>query len=129
MPFKLGSTSLAKLEGVHPDLVKVVKRAIQLTPTDFRVLEGRRSAARQLALYKAGASKIKSGGRHQSGHAIDFAALQGGKISWHTSLYFPIVNAFKQAAKELGITIRCGADWKSFPDLGHIELPAAKYPA
>ena len=29
MGFKLGKKSLSTLEGVHPDLVKVVKRAIE----------------------------------------------------------------------------------------------------
>ena len=39
MPFKLSSRSLKALEGVHPDLVAVVKRAIQITPVDFVVIE------------------------------------------------------------------------------------------
>lgn len=31
--------SLARLEGVHPDLVRVVKGAIEITPVDFTVTE------------------------------------------------------------------------------------------
>jgi len=46
-----------RLNGVHPDLVKVVERAIQITTVDFTVLEGLRSPERQKALYEAGASQ------------------------------------------------------------------------
>ena len=31
--------SLSSLEGVHPDLVKVVNRAIELTQIDFTVID------------------------------------------------------------------------------------------
>ncbi len=54
MTFKLGERSLSRLQGVHPDLVKVVKRAIELTTVDFTVLEGLRSVERQRQLYEAG---------------------------------------------------------------------------
>lgn len=128
MAYKLSSTSLAKLDGVHPDLVKVVKRAIQITPIDFRILEGRRSPARQKQLKAAGASTILNS-RHITGHAIDFAAMVDGKIRWDWPLYPRVAMAFKQAAKELGIEIVCGVDWKKFPDGGHIELSRKKYPA
>lgn len=40
MSFKLGKRSLSNLEGVHPDLVKVVHRAIEITTVDFTVIEG-----------------------------------------------------------------------------------------
>lgn len=46
------SLSLSKLEGVHPDLVKVVKKAIELTECDFTVTEGLRSKERQAQLLK-----------------------------------------------------------------------------
>ena len=73
MTFKLGPRSVARLKGVHPDLVKVVERAIQLTPVDFTVLEGLRSLERQKALVAAGASQtLKS--RHLDGHAVDLGA-------------------------------------------------------
>ena len=41
--FKLSQKSLDRLSGVHPDLVAVVKRAIEITEVDFAVLEGVRS--------------------------------------------------------------------------------------
>lgn len=43
MTYQLGNKSLQTLEGVHPDLVAVVKLAITLTEQDFSVGEGLRS--------------------------------------------------------------------------------------
>jgi len=40
MSITLGSRSLSRLEGVHPDLVRVVKRAAASSDLDFTVLEG-----------------------------------------------------------------------------------------
>jgi len=54
MSYALGSRSLGRLEGVHPDLVRVVKRAIEITPQDFMVTEGLRTLARQKDLYAQG---------------------------------------------------------------------------
>ena len=44
--YQLGKKSKKKLEGVHPDLVKVVERAIEITEQDFTVLEGLRDIER-----------------------------------------------------------------------------------
>ena len=52
--FALGTKSINKLEGVRSDLVRVVKRAIELTTQDFMVLEGVRSEQRQRELYGQG---------------------------------------------------------------------------
>jgi peptidoglycan L-alanyl-D-glutamate endopeptidase CwlK len=106
----------------------VVKRAIEITPVDFRVLEGLRSLARQKKLKAAGASTILNS-RHITGHAIDFAALSDGQVDWSWPLYGRIGAAFKQAAKEKGVPILWGGDWKSFKDGGHVELPRKSYPA
>ncbi|MCH7385592.1 hypothetical protein MMP71_17255 [Acinetobacter dispersus] len=45
--FKLGSRSLERLKGVNTDLVKVVKRAIEITGVDFIVGEGVRTIEKQ----------------------------------------------------------------------------------
>jgi len=37
MPYTLGKRSLQNLSGVHPDMVAVVKRAIEITDKDFTV--------------------------------------------------------------------------------------------
>lgn len=125
--FKLGPRSLARLEGVHPDLVKVVMRAIELTPVDFTVLEGLRTPERQKTLVAAGASQtLKS--RHLTGHAVDLGAWVDEQVDWSWPLYHKIADAMKTAAKELGVSIICGADWEKFPDGPHFELDRKAYP-
>lgn len=127
MTYALGAASLAKLQGVHPDLVKVVKRAIQLTAQDFTVTEGLRTKARQVYLVQTGKSKTMNS-RHITGHAVDLAPVVNGTISWDWDHFWPIVTAMEAAAKELGIPIESGARWKSFPDAPHHQLPWASYP-
>ena len=127
MTFKLGERSLSRLQGVHPDLVKVVKRAIELTTIDFTVLEGLRSPERQRQLYEAGASQTLKG-RHLTGHAVDLGAWVGDEVRWDWPLYHQIANAMKAAATELGIPIVWGGDWKTFKDGPHFELDRRYYP-
>jgi len=126
MTFILGARSLSKLEGVHPDLVKVVKRAIKLTPVDFVVTEGLRTLARQKELFAAGASKTMNS-RHLTGHAVDLAPVVGSTVRWDWPLFHQLAPAVKQAAQELGIAIVWGGDWK-WKDGPHFELDRSKYP-
>lgn len=127
MTFKLGPRSVSRLKGVHPDLVKVVERAIQITPVDFTVLEGLRDPTRQRALVDAGASQTMNS-RHLTGHAVDLGAWVDDEVRWDWPLYYKIAAAMKAAAKELGVLIVCGADWKKFPDGPHFELDRKAYP-
>ncbi len=127
MTYKLGSRSLDRLNDVHPDLVKVIKRAIEITPVDFTVLEGRRSRARQKKLVSSGASKTMNS-RHLTGHAVDIAPYIDGAVSWAWPHYYPLAKAVKQAAKELGVSIKWGGDWIRFKDGPHWQLTWRKYP-
>lgn len=127
MSFVLSQKSLSKLEGVHPDLVRVVKRAIKLTPVDFRITEGLRTLARQRELVAAGASKTLRS-RHLTGHAVDVVALVGGQVRWDWPLYPKIAKAFKQAAKEICVPITWGGDWTTLKDGPHFQLTWDDYP-
>lgn len=122
MAFGLSSKSLKRLEGVHPDLVKVVKRAIEITPIDFVVIEGLRTKERQKYLVAKGASKTMNS-YHITGHAVDIAPLVDGQASWDWKYYRELAPAMKQAAKELDVDITWGGDWKSFPDGPHWQIP------
>ena len=125
--FKLGPRSLARLEGVHPDLVKVVMRAIELTPVDFTVLEGLRTPERQKTLVAAGASQtLKS--RHLTGHAVDLGAWVDEQVDWSWPLYHKIADAMKTAAADLKIPIEWGGAWSQFRDGPHWQLPWKEYP-
>lgn len=125
--YQLGQRSKSRLEGVHQDLVKVVKRAIEISRVDFSVIEGVRTVERQKELVKKGASKTMRS-RHLSGHAVDLGAWVDGKLSWDVEYYHKISYAMKQAAKELDVQIEWGGDWKSFFDGPHFQLSHKQYP-
>ena len=125
--FKLGKRSIERLQGVHPDLVRVVERAIDLTTVDFTVLEGLRSPERQQTLVASGASQTLNS-RHITGHAVDLGAWVDNQVDWSWPLYHQIANAMKAAANELGIPIVWGGDWKTFKDGPHFELDRRYYP-
>jgi peptidoglycan L-alanyl-D-glutamate endopeptidase CwlK len=125
--YKLGERSRLRLKGVHPDLVKVVEHAINISAVDFTVLEGVRTPERQKLLRDSGASQTLNS-RHITGHAVDLGALIDGEVRWDWPLYHKIAAAMKQAAKELNIAIIWGGDWRSFKDGPHFELDRRKYP-
>lgn len=134
MGYSLGAKSLSKLDGVHPDLVNVVKRAIEISDIDFTVTEGVRTMERQKELVAAGASKTLKG-RHipdnnQCGMscAVDLAAMVAGKVDWSWPLYSKIAAAMKSAAKEIGVSIEWGGDWRTFKDGPHFQLTWKDYP-
>lgn len=126
MAFALSSRSLGKLERVHPDLVKVVKRAIKISDLDFVVTCGPRTIKEQEALVAAGASQtMKSNHLIQAdgfAHAVDLAALVNGKIRWDWPLYSTLAIAMKSAADEFGVEIVWGGDWRTFKDGPHFQL-------
>ncbi len=125
--FKLGKRSIERLQGVHPDLVRVVERAIDLTTVDFTVLEGLRSPERQQTLVASGASQTLNS-RHITGHAVDLGAWVDSQVDWSWPLYTKIANAMKAAANELGVAIVWGGDWRTFKDGPHFELDRRYYP-
>lgn len=128
MRFELSDRSRQRLEGVHEDLIRVVERAIAITPVDFTVLEGRRTRARQERLVAAGASMTMNS-RHLTGHAVDLGAWLDGDVRWDWPLYHEIASAMQEAAKDLNIALEWGGDWTSFKDGPHFQLPWAEYPA
>ena len=123
----MGFSGRLHLKGVHPDLIKVVKRAIELTECDFTVTEGLRSKERQAQLLKE-KKTTTSNSRHLTGHAVDLAAWVDNTVSWEWKYYYQIADAMKKAASELNVSIEWGGDWKKFPDGPHFELTWSKYP-
>lgn len=115
MGFKLSKRSLGKLEGVHPDLVETVKRAIELTSVDFGVTYGVRTLAAQKKLVAQGRSQtMKSKHLIQDtgySHAVDLVAYFGRNISWELNVYDNIADAMAEAAGEVGCSIKWGAAW------------------
>ena len=141
--FKLSQRSLNSLNGVDPDLVKVVKRAIELTEQDFIVIEGLRTreqmminygkgrTAAQLAVHGIPASYAKPkeakvtwlsnpfASNHAKGRAVDIVP---NPVDWSDISKFKKINEAMQAAsKELGVKLSYGGDWTK-KDYPHWEL-------
>jgi peptidoglycan L-alanyl-D-glutamate endopeptidase CwlK len=110
MSFKLSQKSLDKLEGVHPDMVKCVKSAIEWTKVDFGVICGMRTEAEQRALVDKGASQTMAS-KHLEGLAVDLMAYCGSRASWELNLYDDIADAMAKAAKTHNVAIKWGAAW------------------
>ena len=143
MSIVLGQRSLSRLEGVHPDLMRVVKKAAALSSLDFTVLEGLRTKERQKQLMDLGATKTMNS-RHLTGHAVDLAPMVGGTVRWDWPLYHQLAEIVRSASVSENVPIRWGGTWKllsaingpitakvlsrSFPDGPHFELPRANYP-
>lgn len=127
MSFRLSCRSRARLVGVHPALIAVVEAAITCTAVDFMITEGLRSAERQAALVKAGASRTTRS-RHLTGHAVDVGALVEGQLRWDWPLYGRIAQAFKAAARDLKTPLIWGGDWKTLRDGTHFELDRKAFP-
>lgn len=117
----LDDRSLKRLEGVNAALVSVVRRAAEITDVDFVVTEGLRTKERQAELVKKGASQTMNS-KHLTGRAVDLAAKVGDEVRWDWPLYHRLAAAMKQAAKELGVAIVWGGDWRAFKDGPHFEL-------
>ena len=115
MAFNLSNRSKKKLEGVHPDMVAVVERAIELTKVDFGVTYGVRTVEEQEKLVASGRSQTMKS-KHliqDSGysHAVDVVAYDGSDVVWELNVYDDICDAFKAAAEEKGVAIKWGAAW------------------
>ena len=141
--YKLSERSLKSLEGVDPNLVKIVKRAIEITEQDFIVIEGLRTkeqmminygkgrTASQLAVHGIPASYAKPkeakvtwlnnpfASNHAKGKAVDIVPAP---VTWDDLNKFKLINeAMQAAAKELGIKLSYGGDWTK-KDYPHWEL-------
>lgn len=127
---KLNTASESRLRGVHPDLVRVVRRcAADWTDpeTGFIVTCGLRTVKEQRLLYEKGATRTMRS-RHLSGHAVDLAVSVQGQVRWDWPLYAKLAKAMKAAAKAEKVPLEWGGSWSTFKDGPHFQLPWAKYP-
>jgi len=117
MGFKFGTKSLSKLEGVHPDLVEIMKLAVSKSTIDFGISEGVRSKSRQALLVKSGASTTMNSKhiiQESTGfsHAVDMYTIVDGRACWELDTYALAGEAIVKSAKKLGINnLSWGACW------------------
>lgn len=127
MTYKFSEISLKRLEGVHPDLVRVMEKSIVDSPYDFGITEGLRTKARQSALVMAGASQTMNS-RHITGHAVDIVIFYEGSVTWKFSYYTDVADHILAIAKQEGVDITWGGIWKTLRDGPHFELSRSAYP-
>ena len=113
--FDLGRGSLAELKGVHPDLVLVTKRSIQLTPVDFSVHDGLRTDEEQEEYIRTGVSHLRKSKHLKQpdgwGHAVDLVPYINRRLRWEIGACCKIAEAVRQAAREHNVKIIWGGAW------------------
>lgn len=125
--FYLGNSSRQNLAGVHPDLVRVVERAIKITPIDFGVTEGVRTIEQQKQ-YVADGKSTTMNSMHlpqDDGYswAVDlYCRDNAGNVTWKHEWFRLVVQSMMTAAIDEGVQIKAGALWRTFQDSPHFEL-------
>ena len=115
-----------RLDGVHPDLVRVILRAGN--KCDFQVQEGLRTPERQRELVAQGKSQTLNS-RHLTGHAVDLTVLlRDGSVTWDFHEYRRVADIVLAVAGDFGIPIIWGGNWASLVDGPHYELDRQRYP-
>lgn len=128
---RFGKKSIENREFLCKDLKYLVDEVIKYY--DFSIVCGHRDKTEQEKAYKNGTSKAHFG---QSAHnynpsfAVDVypypmplkqvkgvIEIDSDSKEWDKMIY-----AFKSAAKQHGIEIDCGIDWKKLKDKPHIEI-------
>lgn len=147
--YVLSDASIEKMKGVHPKLIDLMKKAISNSPYDFKIVQGLRTAEYQNELYQQGRTRpgkivtkldgYNKKSNHQAkadgyGHAVDIAVCghydQNGnyvKCTTDAEMFdnkklVEISRHVKAVAKEMGLDIVWGGDWKTLYDTPHYEL-------
>ncbi len=134
--FKLSKKSINNMEGVHPDLIRVVHLALEYSKYDFGILASVRTVDQQAALLAKGEAVTSTeNSRHVIENnecgmscAIDFMVYKDGKGTWDAKYYRRTVRYFFQAAIELGVQVEAGILWGKPVDGPHIQLSWQAYP-
>lgn len=136
--YEFGERSLRCLQGVHPHLIALAHKALELSAVDFGVHCGVRTMEQQKQLVAQRRSMtlesrhipmlVRSGGNGK-GHAIDCHVYLPGRpddaFDWPQLAL--IDDAFLAASKLLLVPYNWGGNWSRFPDGPHFELPSDQY--
>lgn len=122
---KFGRRSEKCLVGVYPPFVKVLRRALEISPYDFGVIKGARTFEEQKKEFEEGSTTTMNS-RHLIqadgwAHAVDILAYVDGKHTYEHKYYRKVIQAVFTAAIEESLQITVGALWRDFLDSPHIE--------
>jgi muramidase (phage lysozyme) len=110
-------------KGVNGDLMKVIKRAQEISEVKFHVHEGLRTVERQAEMVRRGWSKTMNS-KHLTGRAVDLRADGDPAVGdLDAAKYAKINEAIAKASKEAGVPVEWGGNWKGFKDIPHFQLP------
>lgn len=154
--FTWNTTSLQRMQGLHPDLVKVLNAFALISPYVCNIAQGARTAEEEMALwldchnpdgtrndnpwktncngYPLGTvapNGIQGTGvsNHQGGYAVDLAVIIDGKYNTVLENYHSIANSLLAAAAKLNVPVVYGGAWQPpKTDSDHFELNRAFYP-
>lgn len=134
MTYILGHRSRNELEGVHPRLVAVVERAIEITSVDFAVHDGLRTGEEQREYVARGVSQTMDS-KHLPqpdgyGHAVDLVPWINGQLRWEWPPIFDVAVAVHIVSRELGVPLRWGGVWDrplAQLNLGLLEQEVERY--
>lgn len=120
-PDPVGNHS-ANLAQLKPDLQSVITRAKEIGGQDFVIGSGVRNDAMQKKAVQWGWSQTEESD-HLDGSGVDLWPLdKDGAVVFDKKQQLQIVKNMKQAAKEMGVKLDIGADWKGFKDLPHFAI-------
>lgn len=131
--YSFGKRSKGNISYVHPDMQRVLLRAIQLSDVDFGVQFPVRTKKEQSDMLDTGASMTLNSrhlmrSRDEYVHAVDVFAWVDGKVSWDMGLYKKIAKAMFRAAIETDVQIEWGGLWTEPEDGPHFQLAWEEYP-
>lgn len=127
MTVNLTPRDMQRLEGVHPDLLRVIQKAAATSPMQFFVIEGLRTVEQEKANVAAGKSQTMDS-RHLFGLAVDLGITINGVLTWDVPSYTKLADIMLAAAAALKIPIIWGGSWTTLKDYDHFELNRAFYP-
>jgi peptidoglycan LD-endopeptidase CwlK len=128
MAITLGQRSLSRLDGVHPDLVRVVVRAAAMAKAvveDFTVLEGVRTVEQMYAVYGKGRTAAQC---QANGVPAKYARPKEAKVTW---LSDPLMSNHRKRADGYGRAVDLAPypiDWNAaarFDKLANLMFRAA----
>jgi len=126
---KFGTRSAKNLAEADTRLQRLFNEVIIFY--DCSVIEGYRTNKEQEKLFHSGKSKLRAGQSKHNQHPSKAVDVVPYPIDWNDmNRFYHFVGFVKATAIQLGIPIRCGADWdgdndftdQNFHDLPHFEL-------
>ena len=132
--YKFSRTSEKRLMYLHQNLQKFFMELLKISPYDFSISQGTRTAEEQNKLYQQGRTtpekivtncdgyKVKSNHQVRAdgfGYAGDIAILIDEKVTWEEKYYKEVARVGRVLMQKYNV--EWGGDWKNFKDLPHFE--------